>query len=236
MAFDIQYMAKVSSSGNPQGLNVWSYNGATTGGADDTLAEIVASAYFNNFQQKLTATASGPLQVGDTLIVTGSDTNGMYKFDSITTNVTCVEFAAAGGDATMVLNNRTSITLAAFIASNTTPVELLAAPGAGFKHIVHRAALTIDYGGTVLAAGGTVLVTYGTAADDTSAFATSNQSAATIIAATADTMFGLSPVDTTLIDSDTVNAALSLSTQTQDFTGGTGSTYELDLWYSTVAV
>lgn len=234
MAFDIQYMSKVSSSGNSQGLNVWSYNGATTGGAADTLAEIVASAYFNDFQQKLTATAAGPLQLGDTIIVTGSDANGMYKVDSITTNVTVAEFAAAGGDVTLPLYNRTSISLAAFIASNTTPVELLAAPAAGFKHIVHRACLTIDYGGTVLANGGTVQLTYGAASGDASAICTGNQSAATLIAATADTMFGFEPVYTTLIDSDTLGAALSLSTETADFTGGTGSTYELDLWYSTV--
>ena len=131
---------------------------------------------------------------------------------------------------------RVSVSLANFIAANTAPVALITAPGAGLKHVLHRAALTVDYGGTVLAAGGTVQVIYGVTAGIAGAIASNTLAAATLIAATADTMFGFAPVNTTLTDAITVNAALSLSAETADFTGGTGSTYEVDVWYSTVPV
>lgn len=270
MAFNITYMAKVSSSGNPLGLNVWTYNGLATG-ANDTVAEITAAGYFNSFMQNLTS-GLGPLQIGDTIMVSGSDGNGMYKVSDVTTNVEVVAFAAANAvdtanlvdgavtagklatdavttvkildanvtsaklAANLVRYSRVSVTLANFIGSNTAPVEILAAPGATNKYVLHRASLTVDYGGTVLAAGGTVQFIYGATAGIAGAIATNTLAAATLIAATADTMFGFEPVETTLTDAITLNAAISLSTETADFTGGTGSTYEVDIWYSVVPV
>lgn len=94
MAFDINYMARVSSSGNTQGLKVWTYNGQSDG-ANDTVAEIVAAGYFNDFMQNLTD-GIGPLAIGDTIIVSGSDANGMYKVSDVTTNVEVDVFAATG--------------------------------------------------------------------------------------------------------------------------------------------
>lgn len=93
MAFDINYMSRVSSSGNTEGLKVWSYNGSSSG-ANDTVAEIVAAGYFNDFMQNLTD-GLGPLAIGDTIIVSGSDGNGMYKVSDVTTNVEVAAFAAA---------------------------------------------------------------------------------------------------------------------------------------------
>jgi hypothetical protein len=91
--FNLNYMSKVSSSANSQGLNVWSYNGKATANAS-TVAQISDSGFFNPFMQSLT-TGNGPLQVGDTIIVSGSDANGMYKVTAVTTNVTVSAFAAA---------------------------------------------------------------------------------------------------------------------------------------------
>lgn len=93
MAFDIKYMARVSSSGNTEALKAWTYNGLSDG-ANDTVAEITASGYFNDFMQDLT-NGVGPLAIGDTIIVSGSDGNGMYKVSDVTTNVEVVAFAAA---------------------------------------------------------------------------------------------------------------------------------------------
>jgi len=64
MAFNIKYMARVSSSGNTVALKVWSYNGLTVGGAADTVAEITASGYFNDFMQDM-VDGVGPLAIGD---------------------------------------------------------------------------------------------------------------------------------------------------------------------------
>jgi hypothetical protein len=93
MAFNIKYMARVSSSGNTVALKVWTYNGSSTG-ADDTVAEISAAGYFNDFMQDL-VDGDGPLAIGDTIIISGSDGNGMYKVTDVTTNVEVSAFAAA---------------------------------------------------------------------------------------------------------------------------------------------
>lgn len=122
MAFDITYMAKVSSSGNPLGLNVWTYNGLATG-ANDTVAEIAASGYFNSFMQNITL-GNGPLQIGDTIMVSGSDGNGMYKVATVTTNVTVSAFAAANAVDTANLVNG-AVTAAKLASDAVTTVKIL---------------------------------------------------------------------------------------------------------------
>lgn len=96
MAFDKDYMGRVNTSANEKALKVWTYNGTSTG-SDETVATIVASGYFNSFQQKLTSGSEfGPLAVGDVIHVHGNDANGMYVVTSITTNVTVGSYAAIG--------------------------------------------------------------------------------------------------------------------------------------------
>lgn len=249
MAFNIKYLGKVSSSGNGFAPNVWSYNGSTADGADDTVAEIAASAYFNNAQVSLT-TATGQLSIGDVINVRGSDANGMYVVTAVTTNVTVDSYAAIGTvdtaqiaanavtsaklDTTLVQSAVVSLTLAEFIALYTTSFEVVAAPGASLKLILMRCVLGIDYGGTVLANGGASHIQYDTTANGAGTKASNTLAAATAIAATADTTFGFTPVDTTLVDSTTLNKSLCIAMATADFTGGTGSTYEVHTWYSTM--
>ncbi len=98
MAFDLNYLARVSSSENNLGFRVWTYN-ATATGADDTVAQVAASAYFNAAQQNLGTgdyDPTGTFAVGDTIFVHGSDAAGMYVIDSITTNVTTSAFEPTG--------------------------------------------------------------------------------------------------------------------------------------------
>ena len=249
MAFDIKYLGKVSSSGNGFAPNVWSYNGSTADGADDTAAEIAASGYFNGAQVDL-ASATGKLEIGDVIMYRGSDANGMLSVTAVTTNVTTSSFAAIGTvdtaqiagnavtsaklDTSLVQSAVTSLTLAEFIGLYTTSFELVAAPGAGLKLILMRATLGVDYGGTVLANGGAVHVQYANTANGSGTKASNTLAAATLIAATADTTFGFTPVDTTLPDATTLNEGLYFAAATADFTGGTGSTYEAQIWYSTM--
>ena len=94
MAFGINYMGRVSSGANNDTQKVWIYNGTSTG-SDDTVAEIAASAYFNNFMVNLTL-GLGPLGVGDIIFVNGSDGSGMYQVTAITTNVTVSAYEPTG--------------------------------------------------------------------------------------------------------------------------------------------
>lgn len=96
MAFNINYLGRVSTSGNTDALKVWTYNGTDTG-SDETESTISASGYFNDAQQNLTSgEESGLIQVGDVIHIHGNDASGMYIFDSITTNVTVSSYAAIG--------------------------------------------------------------------------------------------------------------------------------------------
>lgn len=238
MAFDINYLARVSTSANRQGLKVWTYNGTATG-TNEAVATIVASGYFNSLQQNLTSgSEAGPLNVGDVMHIHGNDANGMYVVTSVTTNVTVATYAAIGSINsaqvvdTLIQHAQVDLTLAEFIAAYTTSQELVAAPGASKKLILHRASLWIDYGGTVLANGGAMHIQYDSTANGAGTKATGTLAAATLIAATADTSFGFSPVDTTLVDSATLNKGLYLAMATADFTGGDASAYKVDCWYS----
>lgn len=93
MAFSMVHMGKVSSSGNTQALNVWTYNGGALG-ANDTLAEISTAGYFNEFMQNL-VTGAGPLQLGDIIFVTGSDDNGIMSVTDVTGDVAIAAFLPA---------------------------------------------------------------------------------------------------------------------------------------------
>ena len=238
MAFDITYLGRVSSSANAKAKKVWSYNG-TSDGTNEAVATIVASGYFNGAQQNLSSgNESGLFQVGDVIHVHGNDANGMYVVTSVTTNVALSTYAAIGSINsaqvvdTLIQHAQVDITLAELIATYTTSHLLVAAPGASKKLIMHRGSLWVDYGGTVLANGGAMHVQYDSTANGAGTKASGTLAAATLIAATADTTFGFEPVNTTLVDSTTLNKGLYLATASADFTGGTGSVYKFDTWYS----
>jgi len=150
-------------------------------------------------------------------------------------------FRVVGDVLELIPNNslqhvQVDVALADFIGSYTASLNLLPAPGENKKYVLHRATLHINYGGTVLAAGGDVQIQYADDANAGGTFASSSVTDTVLIAATADTSFSLSPVDTTLTDATTLNEGLYLSAQTADFTGGTNSSYKVDLWYSVMDV
>ncbi len=94
MAFNINYIGRVSSSANSDIQRMWVYNGTTTG-SNETVATIVASGYFNDFMVNL-ALGLGPLSVGDLFVINGNDASAFYTVTSVTTNVTMSVFASTG--------------------------------------------------------------------------------------------------------------------------------------------
>lgn len=103
MAFDIDYMGRVSSGANNQVQKVWVYNGTATG-SNEAVATIAASGYFNNFQVNLTL-GLGPLGLTDLILINGNDASSFYTVSSVTTNVTVSAFAAAGVVGTANIDN-----------------------------------------------------------------------------------------------------------------------------------
>src|SRR6478736_4689237 len=92
--FNINYMARVSTSANNDAQMVWVYNGSATG-SNEALATIAASGYFNNFMVNVNR-GLGPLGVNDLIYIVGNDGSQFYTVSTIVTNVTISAFSTAG--------------------------------------------------------------------------------------------------------------------------------------------
>lgn len=265
MAFNLDYLGRVSTSGNTQALKAWTYNGTSTG-TNEAVATIVASGYFNDAQQNLTSGyESGLFQVGDVIFVHGNDASGMYTVSSITTNVTVGSFAAIGtvdtaniadgavttakldadavtaaklaDDAVVTANivdaNVTSAKLAEdtiqtvtvtlstaeVLALATTPIELVAAPGADKVVQFMGATLVLNYNSIAYTeSGDNMVVKYENAAG----VAVSDVIECTgFIDATADTLTSAVPVkDAIVAASGCVNKALVMDNAGSNFAAG----------------
>ena len=209
--------------------------------SDDTLTTITTAGYLTGtaIAEDIVDLQNAPFEWAstDAVLIYYSGGQGFFTYDSA--NAAFVANPAPAGTVSsdmlvesLLRHTQVDVTLAEFIGQYTASVELVAAPGANKKIILHRAVLAVSYGGTVLANGGAVHVQYDSTANGAGTKATDTLAAATLIAATADTTFGFTPVDTTLVDSTTSNKGLYLAAATADFTGGTSSTYKVDVWYS----
>lgn len=262
MAFNKEYFARgsvalntgmvIADGSQPASPTLFTYRSST-----DTVATIAGANYF--------ADAVWSLSVNDLIYCSGSDAVTMLVVATIdraagtiatvsasltgavnTANI--VDLAVTTGkladaavtsakvDETLIQHLQVDVALADFIGAYTASVELIPAPGANKKIVLHRSTLWINYGGTVLANGGAVHLQYDSTANGAGTKATGTLAAATLIAATADTSFGFTPVDTTLVDSTTLNKGLYFAAASADFTGGTSSAYKFDVWYSIMDV
>lgn len=129
-----------------------------------------------------------------------------------------------------------NMTLAQWNAMYATPVQLLAAPGAGLMNIVDSVYINLVYGSAALTAGGAVSAQYGSTAHAGGTIITNAEAAADYTAATANTMFKLSgTLGTGVLTSAGINAAIYISNATQDFATGTGGSFVVTVNYRTVS-
>jgi len=104
-----------------------------------------------------------------------------------------------------------SLTAAEIKALNTTPIEVVAAPGAGKVLELVGATLIFDYGTTQMAAGGAVVLE-----EETSGTDLSSTVADTVIQAAADSINTMIPVAAAV----TANKGIFITNATADFTTG----------------
>lgn len=238
MAFSKNYIGRVSSSANTDALKVWTYN-ATSTGSNEAIATVVASAYFNSFQQNLTAgTLSGPLAVGDVMHVHGNDSNGMYVVTSITTNVTVSTYAAIGSISSNQMNPNmlqyaaVDITASEFNGMYATPHLLVAAGGADTLLVLDRVQLLLTYGSAAYAAGGVAAVQYDSTANGAGVIASTTM-AASLFQGTVSETFNMNAGVVDQPFSTSVNKGLYLSNITQAFTTG-DSDMVAHVWYKEI--
>jgi len=239
MAFSKNYIGRVSSSANTDALKVWTYN-ATAAGNNEAIATVVASAYFNSFQQSLAAaTLSGPLAVGDVMHVHGNDANGMYVVTSITTNVTLATYAAIGSISSAQVNPNliqyasVAITAANFNGMYAAPHLLLAAGGANTIHVLDKIRIVMTYGAAAFAGGGVAAVQFDSTANGAGVIASSTLAAAAF-QDTASTVWSMNAGVVDAPFSTCANKGLYLSNITGAFTTGDSDSV-VHLWYKTIA-
>lgn len=147
MAFNINYMGRVSSGANNETKKIWIYNGSADG-SNETVATIAASGYFNNFQVNLTL-GLGPLSVNDLIFIVGNDAYAMYTVTAVVTNVTVSVFAATGVVGTANIQDD-AVTTPKILDANVTLAKL--AEGITPSHVVKYAARVTSVGGNAVEA------------------------------------------------------------------------------------
>jgi len=129
-----------------------------------------------------------------------------------------------------------ALTLAQFLGMYATPVQILAAPGAGLMNIVDSLYINGVYGSAALAGGGVVGAQYGNTAHLAGEQASATEAAADFIAMAANTMFRIGGgLGTGALTSGAINTAIYLSNATAAFTGGTGDSFSVIVNYRTVS-
>lgn len=257
MAFEKQNWSRQTAADNAGqgsqgfgGMAMFTYRSTT-----DAIAVIAAADYF--------ADARFELAVDDMIFVTGSDAFASYQVDTLdreagtitivnlgldnaigTANILDAAITTpkiADGNVTsdkledaLVKHARVTMTAANWNGMYVAPFELVAAPGATEMLILHGIKIDEDYGGTVFAAGGAIHVQYDDTTLGAGPKATDTFAAATFIGFVADTHFGLTPVQTGLADATTIGQGLFLSNATAAYTGGAGTAFIVDVWYSIV--
>jgi hypothetical protein len=255
MAFNYLNWQRWSASFDNDNNAMWNYTDSV-----DAIATIVAADYFAPQAANLTVgdliwIVASDLLDGEFAVVTAVDITvpsvtisvfdvmlgvGAVGTSNLASNsVTTVKIADANVTSdklenALVKHARVTMTATNWDAMYVTPFELVAAPGATEKIILHGIKIDEDYGGTVFANGGAIHVQYDTTTLGAGPKATDTFAAATFIGLTADNTFGFTPVQSSIADATTLGKSLCLSNATGAYTGGTSSAFIVDVWYSVV--
>jgi hypothetical protein len=239
MAFSYAYWDKLSAAGNESVPTLWGYSDTAT-----TRSAMTADGFFND--------VASLLDVGDLLYLKGSDGSMTVQVAATSPNVTVtdnpgiaagsivnadISSSAAIDYSKIAANNilltaSTSVTAAQFKAAFTTPVQLVAAAGAGIAYFLESVVINMEYAAPAYADGGNVLVQYGAAAAGTAA---SEVMTAANFFATADTTFSAKAADLNVATATIANAGLYLSNLTGAFTAG-NSAMTVTVWYRQLLV
>lgn len=139
---------------------------------------------------------------------------------------------AAGSDYTLQ-HATVALTAANLIAMYTTPVVLIAAPGAGKTIVVTKLAFTIVRSSTAFTGGGAAIIQYDSTANGAGTQALDSTLASTVITGSAGTTVSLrrGAIISDLASTSIYNKGLYISNATAVFAAGTG-TATVDVWYN----
>jgi hypothetical protein len=169
-------------------------------------------------------------------VIAMSDT-GVTSFASGAVNTAAIANNAVTSDkiaANTIQHVTVPLTLGDFTGSYANPFELIAAPGANLKIVINEMNVFLTYGGTVFAAGGAIAAQYTNTANGLGTLATSTISAASLISQTTTGSVLVEGAQAWAAETAVANQGIYLSNQSAAFTGGTDSSFVIDLWYSVI--
>jgi len=193
----------------------------------DSLSTVGSLNYILNQAANIVIANNGAFSwlPNDVVLVSGSDGFSLFNISSNFNSLVLV-----GSGAQQVSIPLTAVQIDGMYAA---PVLVLPAPAAGSLNLVTSATLNLSYGGTVFAAGGAIAVQYKNTVHGAGVLATGTISAATLIAATANTTL-VFPAAASVLSANAIVQPLYLSNDTAAFTGGTGSTAVLNVVYRNI--
>ena len=200
----------------------------------DTYAQLTSAFYLQNAAVVASISALQNVQDGkfqwlpdDYVLISYGDGEGFFTVDN-TANFT---FIPTIGNREVMSVTSTAVPLAAFLANYATPVEIIP-PSASLITIVDSWAFQWIYGSAQLAGGGAIGLQYGNtihaggiAASNTIAAADLTGITASSIEYSAGGVLQIEPW------TNVVNTGIYLSNPTAAFTGGTGGSAVVTVWY-----
>ena len=129
-----------------------------------------------------------------------------------------------------------AMTQAQWNAMYATPFQIIAAPAAGLMHVIDHMVVNEVAGSAATANGGAVGLQYGATAHLVGPHASATEAAADFNAAVVNTAFLLAGgMSTGAATSSAIAAAVTISNDTAPFITGTGGSYIVNVWYSTIS-
>jgi hypothetical protein len=160
---------------------------------------------------------TGAMTIAANAITTGKVANGAISSDKLAP--TTIKYA------------RVSLSAAQWNGMYATPVQIVAAQGAGTQIVVHAANLTMTFVAAQYAAGGVALLQYTNTANGAGTAATGTVAAATVNGLAASSALTLQGAQAAAAITAVQNQGIFISNQTAAFTTGDG-TWVIDIWYS----
>ena len=213
MAFDINSFNNWSS-GAAKGAKSWSYSSST-----DTLATILADDYF--------LAVNGGLSADDLIYVVASDGKGNFYVAS--SSSTTVTLGATDG----ITVSRVTLSAAEVLLLATTPIELVAAPGAGKILMFDACQIQLDYNVTAYTEAGDNLAVAYTDASGVEVSQAIEMTGFITLTADASTR-GRAKNNPIVLNSGCENQALVLKNSGSNFAGGGDSPLVVDTFYRIV--
>lgn len=201
---------------------------AANGGLSNTLPS--GDIFVGNASNVATAAAmSGDVHISNTGATTIQA--GAVTGSKIANNA--VDYAQLAAD--VAATATVTLTAAQITALYDTPVQLIAAPGAGKLVVIDKIVWDIAYGTTQYTAGGAIAAQYGNSAHGVGDAASSSIAAATLNAVAANEVLSASSTQIVSVKTNCINAAVYLSNATADFATG-DSTATLYVYYKILTI